>query len=339
MAAPRSDARDVPPGPGLARRWWVTLPCVLAGTLLPVAVADVVAVWHNWASRPGVALSLVIAQFAPGVAIWSGLVLLAGLVAVLSTRREVTAWPRIGVLAVAPSLVALAVVGVVSPRPLFLLDVLLAVVLGVGGLLLVRFGVRRLVERPGVDTLDTGLDVRIDHLLLRHDCVVVGSGTDRWAVSWYDFRTVRIHDGDVEIQATGGRRRSLRVDRASYVVAAIRMRVAWARRHPLFATRRDQHRRAHGTRAASAYRYGRRRPASYALGTGIGTSGLTVLFMAVMPVSAIVLLFAAVHASSADRPPMVLGVIASVVIGMWAHVRFWRRRSARRYLAAHPEDS
>jgi hypothetical protein len=338
MAAQES---DLPAGPGLARRWRVTLPCVLGGTLLPVALADTVAVWHNWASRPGVALSRVVTDFAPGVGIWSGLALLAGLVAVLVTRREVLTWPTIGTLTVAPTLVALAVVGVVagvSSHLLFLLDVLLAALLGVGGFLLVRFGVRRLTDRPGTDTLDTGLDVRIalrgsDHLVLRHDRLLVVTGTDRWAVSWYDFRTVRVRDGEIEVLATGGRRRALSADRVSFVVAAIRLRILWVRRHPLFASRRDEHRRAHGTRTVS-----RRPRASFAPGTGIGTTGLTVLFMAVMPVSAIVLLFASVHASAADRPPMVLGVIASVIIGVWAHVRFWRHRSARHYLSTHPDD-
>jgi hypothetical protein len=302
----------------------VTLPCVVAGTLLPVALADAVAVWHNWASRPGVALPLVVAEFAPAVALWSGLALLAGLVAVLVTRREVTAWPRIGVLAAAPSLVAMAVVGVASGRLLFLLDVLLAALLGVGGFLLVRFGVRRLVERPGADTIDTGLDVRVDlrgtgHLLLRHDRLVV-EGTEKWAVSWYDFRTMRVRDGDVEILGAG--RRSLHVDqdRVSFVVAAIRLRARWVRRHPRFAARRDEHRRR-----PEAYR---RRPRdSHAPGTGLGATGLTVLFMVVMPVSAIVLFVAAVSAGPADRPPLVIGVIASVVIGVWAHIRFWRRRA------------
>jgi hypothetical protein len=332
---------DLPSGPGLARRWWVTLPCLLAGTLLPVALADAVAVWHNWASRPDATLSRVIGDFAPAMALWSGLALLAGLVAILVTRREVTAWPRIATLTAAPSLVAMAVVGVVSGL-LFLLDVPLAALLGLGGFLLVRLGVRRLVQ-PGADTLGTGLDVRIplhgnDHLLLRHDRLVVVEGTERWAVSWYDFRAVQIRDGDVELQATGGRRRMLRVDDVSYVVAAIRLRAQWVRRQPRFAERRDQHRRVHGTRGAEAYRRGRRPRTTHAPGTGLGPTGLVVLFMTVMPVSAIVLLVAAVNASSTDRPPMVIGVVASVVIGVWAHVRFWRRRAARRYLAAHTDE-
>lgn len=336
----------LPPGPGLARRWWVTLPCVLAGTVLAVVLADAVAVWTNWASRRGAALSVVTGQFAPGVAIWSGLALFAGLVAVLVTRREVTAWPRICGLVVVPSLLAMAVVGVVaglSRNLVFLLDVPLAALLGIGGFLLVRFGVRRVVERPAEDTLDTGLDVRIDlpkgHLLLRHKDLVLVRGKERWALSWYDFRAVRAGEG-VEIQATGGRRRSVPVeaDRVAFVVAAVQTRAQWVRRRPEFAARRDEHRRAHGTRGAQAYRRARAPRGSYAPGTGIGTSGLTVLFMTVMPVAAIVLAVAAVNAASPDRPPMVLGVVASVVIGGWAHIRFWRRRAARRYLAAHPED-
>jgi hypothetical protein len=346
MAARGSSARtgDLPAGPGLARRWWVALPCLVGGTVLPVALADAVAVWHSWASRSGVTLSRVIADFAPAVALWSGLPLLAGLVAVLVTRRGVTAWPRIAALVVVPSLVAMAVVGVVSglgAHPLFLLDVPLAALLGVGGLLLVRLGVRRLVEHPGADTLDTGLDVRIDlrgtgHLVLRDDRLVVVEGTERWAVSWYDFRTVRVGDpAAVEVQATGGRRRTLRADDASSVVAAVRLRVQWVRRHPRFAERRDRHRRAHGVRGAEAYRRPR---GSHAPGTGLGPTGLVVLFMTVLPVAAIVLLVAALNASPADRPPMVIGVVASLVIGAWAHARFWRRRAARRHLAAHSDD-
>jgi len=349
MVAQGSDARvgDVPSGPGLARRWWVTLPCLLAGTLLPVALADAVAVWHNWASRPDATLSRVIADFAPAVALWSGLPLLASLIAVLVTRREVTAWPRLATLAAAPSLVAMAVVGAVSglsSHLFFLLDVPLAALLGVGGFLLVRLGVRRLVQQPGADTLDTGLDVRIplhgtDHLLLRHDRLVVVEGTEKWAVSWYDFRTVRVGaTSGVEVVATGGRHRMLRVDDASYVVAAIRQRAQWVRRHPRFAKRRDQHRRMHGARGTEAYRRARRPRTSHAPGTGLGPTGLIVLFMTVMPVAAVVLLVAAVNAPSADRPPMVIGVVASVVIGVWAHLRFWRRRAARRYLAAHTDD-
>jgi hypothetical protein len=348
MAAQGSGARtgDLPSGPGLAHRWWVALPCVVGGALLPVALADAVAVWHNWASRSGVTLSRVIADLAPAVALWSGLALLAGLVAVLVARRGVTVWPRIAALAAAPSLVAMAVVGVVSglgSHPLFLLDVPLAALLGAGGVLLVRLGVRRLVEHPGADTLDTGLDVRIDlsgadHLVLRADRLVVVEGTERWAVSWYDFRTLRADPAEVEFQATGGRRRTVRADDAAAVVAAVRLRVQWVRRHPRFAERRDRHRRAHGTRGTEAYRSGRRPRTSHAPGTGLGPTGLVVLFMTVMPVAAVVLLVAAVHASSVDRPPMVIGVVASVVIGAWAHARFWRRRAARRYLAAHPDD-
>lgn len=72
----------------------------------------------------------------------------------------------------------------------------------------------------------------------------------------------------------------------------------------------------------------RRRPRqSYAPGTGIGVTGLTVVFMVAMPVAAIVLFVAALQASGHDRPQMVIGVVASLVIGVWAHVRFWRRRS------------
>jgi hypothetical protein len=327
MAAPHSETTDLPPGPGLARRWWVTLPCLLGGTLLPIALADAVAVWHNWASRPNADFSRVIAQFAPGVAIWSGLALIAGLIALLVTRRAVTDWPRIGVLTAAPSLVALAIIGGVaglSWNLLFLLDVPLAALLGVGAYLLIGIGVRRLVERAGADTIDTGLDVRLDlgehsHLLLRHDRMVVVERTGKWAVSWYDFRALRVRDGDVEVLGAG--RRVLRVDpaRASFVVAAIRLRVQWVRRHPLFAARRDQHRRRRAPQRA--YR------GSYAPGTGIGATGLTIVFMVTMPVAAIVLVIAAVHAAPGDRPQMVIGVVASVVIGVWAHVRFWRRRA------------
>ncbi|MFL6124774.1 hypothetical protein, partial [Actinophytocola sp.] len=142
MSAPDSDARvgDLPPGPGLARRWSVGLPCVLGGMVLPMALADVVAVWHNWLTRPATALSEVIADFTPAVALWSGLALLAGLVAVLVDRREVLAWPRIGLLVAAPSLVAMGVVGAVSGlrsanhwHLLLLLDVPLAALLGAGG--------------------------------------------------------------------------------------------------------------------------------------------------------------------------------------------------------------
>lgn len=319
---------------------------MLAGILLPVVVADVVAVWHHWLIRPGAPLSRVIADFVPAVALWSGLALLAGLVAMLVTRREVTAWPRIGVFTAAPSLVAMGVVGGVSGLSsaqrwhlLFLFDVPLAALLGAGGFLLVRFGVGHLVEQPGVDTLDTGLDVRVnlratDHLLLRHDCLVVVEAAERWVVSWYDLHTVRGGDG-VEVLATG-RRRRLRVDqeRVSSVVAAVRVRMRWVRRHSRFGARRDEHRRAHGTRGVAAYR--RPRTTSHVPGTGLGVNGLTILFMTVMPVSAVVLLVAAVNAAAADRPAMGVGVVASVVIGSWAHVRFWRRRSARRYLAAHP---
>jgi hypothetical protein len=174
--------------------------------------------------------------------------------------------------------------------------------------------------------------------MLRHDRLVIVEGTERWAVSWYDFRTVRVGaTSGVEVVATGGRHRMMRVDDVSYVVAAVRLRAGWVRRHPRFAERRDQHRRAHGTRGAEAYRRGRRPRTSHAPGTGLGPTGLVVLFMTVMPVSAIVLLIAAVNASSPDRPPMVIGVVASVVIGVWAHIRFWRRRAARRYLAAHTD--
>src|SRR5262245_52096164 len=157
MAAPVSDTQDLPPGPGLARRWWVTAPCTFAGIVLPVALADVVAVWHNRASRPGAALSAVIRQFAPGMGIWSGLALLACLVALIVTRREVTAWPRIGVLTAAPSLVAMGIVGVAAGMPWALIDVPLAILAGIGGFLLIRAGVRRITEHPGTDTLDTGL--------------------------------------------------------------------------------------------------------------------------------------------------------------------------------------
>lgn len=339
MADRERNAAALAPGPGLARRWAVALPCLAGGTLVPVAVADGVAVWHNAVARHA-ALGVVVGDFAPAVGLWSGLPLLAGLVAVLVTRREVTAWPTIGALVAAPSVVAMAVVGVaaaVGDNLLFLLDVPLAGLLGVGGFLLVRLGVRRLVERPGVDTLDSGLDVRVGgHLLLRHDRLVV-SGTEKWAVSWYDFRAARVRDGDLEIQATGGRRRSMRADMAADAVAAIGRRATWVKRHPLFAARRDEHRRAHGTRGAEAYKRGRRVPASYAPGTGIGSGGMTVLFMVTMPVAAVVLTIGAATTST-DRAPLVLGVVASVVIGVWAHVRFWRRRAARRYLAAHPDE-
>jgi hypothetical protein len=348
MAAPGSSARtgDLPSGPGLAHRWWVALPCLVGGTLLPVALADAVVVWHNRVSRSGVTLSRVIADFAPAVALWSGVALLAGLVAALVTRRGVTAWPRIAALVAAPSLVAMAVVGVVSglgSHLPFLLDVPLAASLGAGGFLLVRLGVRRLVEHPGADTLDTGLDVRVDlsgtdHLVLRADRLVVVEGSEAWAVSWYDFRTLRVGPAGVEIQANGGRRRTVRVDDASSVVAAVRQRVRWVRRHPRFAERRDRYRRAHGTRGAEAYRRGSRPRTSHAPGTGLGPAGLLVLFMTVMPLAAVVLLVAAVNASSADRPSMVIGVVASLVIGAWAHARFWRRRAARRYLTAHTDD-
>lgn len=336
MAARGSDAGDLPPGPGLARRWRVTLPCVLAGILLPIVLADALAIGSNAVSR-AVDLPRVAADFTPAVALWSGLPLVAGLVAVLVTRREVLAWPRIGALVTAPSLAAMAVVGVVA-GPLFWLGVPLAALLGFGGFLLVRLGVRRLVERPGADTLGTGLDVVVplggaDHLLLHHDRMVAVVGTDRWAVSWYDVRTVRAGASGVEVLATGGRRRALPAEDVALVVAAVRLRFRWVRRHPSFAARRDEHRRAHGTRTVAASRP----RSSRAPGTGIGTTGLTVLFMAVMPVSAIVLVFAAVHANPADRPPMVIGVVASVVIGVWAHVRFWRRRAAQRYLSAHPD--
>ncbi|MFL6120475.1 hypothetical protein, partial [Actinophytocola sp.] len=152
------------------------------------------------------------------------------------------------------------------------------------------------------------------------------------------FRSVRVAGDQVEVLATGRRRRSLSTDQAAYVLAAIRLRQRWVRRHPRFAVRREEHRRAHDTRGVEAYRQGRRPRTSHAPGTGLGATGLLVLFMVVMPVAATVLLVAAVHAASPDRPPMVIGVVASVVIGIWAHLRFWRRRAARRYLAAHPDD-
>jgi hypothetical protein len=52
--------------------------------------------------------------------------------------------------------------------------------------------------------------------------------------------------------------------------------------------------------------------------------------MVVMPVSAIVLLVAALNAAPPDRPAIAIGATASLVIGAWAHLRFWRRRRRRR---------
>src|SRR6266540_7263528 len=107
-------------------------------------------------------------QIAPGVAIYSGFALVAGLIAIAVSRFEVTAWPKISLLTMTPSLVAFAAIGAGSGLAsdsraylLFLLDIPLAVGLGFGGYLLVHVGVRRLTEPAARDIVATGFDVRV----------------------------------------------------------------------------------------------------------------------------------------------------------------------------------
>jgi hypothetical protein len=280
----------------------------------------------------------------------------AGLIAILIARFEVTAWPKICLLTITPTLVAFVVVGVVSALVshnrlylLFLLDIPLAAGLAAGGYLLVRAGVRRLVEPAALDNISTGLDVRIPlrdgaSLLLRHDRMVITEGAERSVISWYDYRTVRPGQDDepgVEVLAAS-HRRLIPVEpvRVQPVIAAIIGRLRHVRANPLFQVRRDNYRELGGVdrlqtaRATANTLSTRARPET---GNALSPMGFAVLLMVTMPVATIVLIIAATQTGGSQQKELVLGAVAAAAIGLWAHIRFWRRRAARRYLETRPD--
>jgi hypothetical protein len=354
---PKPDERienALPDGPGLARRWLVATQLMTVGLLAPIVLADVLSGWQNWASRRSASVSEVVGQFAPGVAIWSGFALVAGLVAIAVSRFEVTAWPKICLLTMLPSLVAFVAIGAGSGLAsdnraylLFLLDIPLVAGLAAAGYLLVRAGVHRLIEPAGKDTIATGLDVRVPlregaSLLLRHDRMVIIEDGRREAISWYDYRTARASrdaEPGVEIIAVNGRRLILADPaRVRPVLGAIIGRMRLVRARPAYLARRDDHRRVgDGRRQADTVKAAHSLDSGVAVGRSIGSLGLVVLFMVTMPVATVVLLVASVNAPVGQRPGLAVGAVAAALIGIWAHVKFWRRRAARRWLETHSE--
>lgn len=341
----------LPAGPGLRSRWLIAAPCVLAGAVLPMVIADVLAVWQNWSTRD-VPAAEVRHDFAPGIALWTVVPLLFGIVALALNRFEVTAWPRIIAGTVTPTLLAFAIIGPASGNPLFLLDIPGAVALGLAGYLLARFGVRRLAEPAALDNVASRLDVRVPRhrggsVLLRHDRLVIigrdGRRTVRRAYSWHDFRFIpaKLNDaGELEVVAVG-ERYAFPVDplEAPVIRAAIRARAQFVRGEPGFEAERSAHRRAH------AGRYRAARKTADALTSqelsGNLTPGfmlLVYIFMVVGPVGAVVGIIAATQVAPGRRTEMILVVVADVVLGLLAHIKFWRRRAARRYLETHSDS-
>ncbi|MFL6144756.1 MAG: hypothetical protein ACJ72N_23185 [Labedaea sp.] len=339
----------MPVGPGLFRRWLVATPLVLAGLVPPIVLADLLAVWQNWASRHS-PVPDVVRELTPAIAIWTGMALVAGLIALLVARAAVTDWPKICLLTMTPTLVAFVLVGVISGlasgnrvQLLFLLDIPAAAGLGAGGYLLVRAGVRRLAEPAALDNLGTGLDVRLAlpagaNLLLRRDRLVITEGGKRSTISYYDYRTVRTgreEESGVEVLAAS-RRRLIRVpaEQVRPLIAAITFRMRSVRADPMFQVRRDSYRRmGGGARLAAA------RSAADTLSgriprvrSGLSPMAFTVLLMATMPVASVILIIAATLTGGSQQRDMVFGAVFAVAVGLWAHIRFWRRRAARRYL-------
>jgi hypothetical protein len=335
----------------------VATPPVVAGLVVPIVLADLLAVWQNWASRHA-PLPDVIRQLTPAIAIWTGMALVAGLIALLIARAAVTDWPRICLLTMIPTLLAFVLVGIISGlasgnrvQLLFLLDIPVAAALGAGGYLLVRVGVRRLVEPAALDNLDTGLDVRVAgfsaaagaNLLLRKDRLVITEGRERSVISYYDYRTVRA-GGDEEpgVEVLAASHRQLipaAPEQVQPLIAAITQRVRYVRADPMFQVRRDVYRRmGGGARLATA------RSAADSLSgriprvrSGLPPMAFTVLLMAAMPVASVILIIAATQTGGSQQREMVFGAIFAVAVGLWAHIRFWRRRAARRYLETRPD--
>jgi hypothetical protein len=345
----------LPDGPGLFRRWLLATPAVAVGLVLPMVVADGLTVWQNWIPRNS-PLTDVIRDLIPAMDLWTGLALVAGLVALLVSRLAVTAWPKICLLTMTPTLVAFVLVGAVSGlvsdnrlHLLYLLDIPVAAGLAAGGFLLVRTGVRRLIEPAALDTIGTGLDVRIPvrdgaDLLLRHDRMVITEDGERSVISWYDYRTVRAGQDEepgVEVLAASQRRFiPMAAARVQPVLAAIVGRTRYVRGKPMFQVRRENYRRMGSvpnlvaTRATAKTLSNRWYPGSSA---GLSPMGFAVLLMVTMPVAAIVLAIAATQTGGSQQKELVLGAAAAAAIGLWAHIRFWRRRAARRYLETRPD--
>lgn len=351
---PAEDAEHLlPAGPGLRRRWLVAGPVGVAGLLLPVVIASVLAVWENWASRT-VTLADAVGDVTPPVAALTGIGLVIGIIAMLVNRFEVTSWPQFGAWATCPALFGLVVVGMVATKhgnPLFLLDLPGAVALGVGSYTVLRFGVRQLAEPAALDNLLTRLDVRVPRqgggsVLLRHDRLVIISGRPvrGRAYSWYDFRYVRVNpddDGELEV-VTVEERYTFPADQAEIPVirAAIRQRAHHLRGQSDDIQQRAEHQRDHENRGRAA-RIMTSRLTSQDRGGGVGMSfmGLVYLFMVVGPVGAVVLTVLAIQASTPDqRTQAILAAVADTILGLLAHLKFWRLRAARRYLETHPDD-
>ena len=354
-----SEVDDVlPAGPGLRSRWLIAAPCVLAGAVPPVVIANILAVRQNAATRD-VPLADVARDFAPGIALWTAVPAVFGIVVLLLNRFAVTAWPPIIAAATAPTLLAFAIIGPVSGQvsathrqPWYLLDIPAAMALGVDGYLLVRLGVRRLAEPAALDNLGSRLDVVLPRrrggaVLLRHDRLVIigrdGRRSVRRAYSWHDFRFVpakQTSDGELEVVAAG-ERYAFPVDprEATVIRAAIRARARSVRAEPGFEPERSAHRRAHPGRARAA------RKTVDALTSqelsGNLTPGfmlLVYIFMVVGPVGAVIGIIAVTQASPGNRTELILAVVADVVLGSLAHIKFWRLRAARRYLETHSDS-
>lgn len=343
-----SEVEDVlPAGPGLRSRWLIAAPCVLAGAVLPVVIANVLAVWQNSTTRD-VPLVEVRHDFVPGIVLWTVVPLVFGIVALIVNRFEVTVWPRIVAGVTAPTLLAFAIIGPASGQPWFLLDIPGAVALSVGGYLVVRFGARRLAEPAALDNLASRLDVLLPRrrggaVLLRHDRLMIigtdGRRTVRRAYSWHDFRFVpakQTSDGELEV-VSAGERYAFPVDplEAPVIRAAIRARSQHVRAEPGFERARSAHRGGHRDRARAAQEL-LRRP-TYQTGRK-SLWALVLLFMVVGPVGAVIATIYATQVSSDQRPQMILVVVADVVLGSLAHIKFWRLRAARRYLETHSDS-
>jgi hypothetical protein len=352
-----SEADDVlPAGPGLPRRWLVAAPCVIAGAVLPMVIANVLAIWQNWATRT-VSLAEVRHDFAYGIAIWTEIASVFGVAALIANRFEVTKWPAIIVRTMTPTLLAFAIIGPASSsasrtyhQPLFLLDIPGAVALGMAGYLLVRFGVRQLAEPAAWDNIDSRLDVRVPRhrggsVLLRHDRLFIigkdGRRTVRRGYSWLDFRFVPgklTDESELEV-VVDGERYAFPVDplEAPVIRAAIRGRAHFVRTDPLFQRKQNAHRRSHPGRYRSS------RTIVDALTSQEHSSNPTIpgfmflvkILMFVGPVGAVVLTIAATQESPDKRSQLIVAIVADIVLGLAAHLKFWRLRAARRYLETH----
>jgi hypothetical protein len=354
-----SEVDDVlPAGPGLRIRWLIAAPCVLAGAVLPLVIANVLAVWQNSVTRD-LPLAEVLHDFAPGIALWTAVPAVFGIIVLILNRFAVTAWPGIITGMTVPALLAFAIVGPVSGQvsanhrqPWYFLDIPGAVALGIGGYLLVRFGVRRLAEPAALDNLASRLDVRVPRhrggaVLLRHDRLVIigtdGRRTVRRAYSWYDFRFVpakQTSDGELEVVAAG-ERYAFPVDplEAPVIRAAIRARAQHVRVEPGFEPERSAHRREHPGRSRTA-RKTVNALTSQELSRNLtpGFMLLVYIFMVVGPVGAVVGIIGLTQASPDNRTELILVVVADVVLGTLAHLKFWRLRAARRYLETHSDS-